>query len=421
MTQKVITFFASGPAFDVIDNVSLSLARRREHSEQPFTTPSVVTPPSTEGQLHRVEISSESVPPLATESPLSSCHVSNHGFMPSLTVGSVASKSDLPRSLKSTYGTADVETLDSLQETSSTAPTFDLAKQMKSEFVQPLLGATNDSPKLTRKEQAGDELLLKDISLVKQHGKTDSMQLEDHHMANTDEVLPKLQNVKVPEYKRGSSEQTFTQPQGAMVVQDYQNQTEKQSRSSEDSLPLSQVPLQSKLSSMSTSHPTNLSLMSHRSSSSSSDMQLLSQPPLAIDAEYKLQSGNSIISATPRLNHQDTSENGFDISTLHSSRTLEESDTTDTETDEESRISLIPPSWSLTSAKERKPRVDPNERVSSTVHVDRENTPLKSSGFVEVSTGGAWNKKKKQTRTSGMNTWGEHNNITIHFAILSNV
>ena len=241
-------------------------------------------------------------------------------------------------------------------------------------------------------------------------------------MANTDEMLPKLQNVKVPEYKRGSSEQTFTQPQGAMVVQDYQNQTEKQSRSSEDSLQLSQVPPQSKLSSMSTSHPTSLSLMSRRSSSSSSDMQLLSQPPLAIDAEYKLQSRNSIISATPRSNHQDISENGFDISTLHSSRTLEESDTTDTETDEESRISLIPPSWSLTSAKERKPRVDPNERVSSTVHVDRENTPLKSSGFVEVSTGGAWNKKKKQTRTSGMNTWGEHNNnITTHFTILFNV
>jgi hypothetical protein len=322
-------------------------------------------------------------------------------------VDPVTSKSDLPRSLKSTYGTADVEAPDSLQETSSTAPTFDLTKRMKSEFVQPLLGATNDSPKLTRKEQAGDEL--KDISFVKQHGKTDSMQFADHHMANTDETLLKLQNVKVREYKLDSSEQTFTQPQGAMVVQDDQNQTVEQSKSSEESSQLSQVPQQLKLSSLSTSHPTGLTFMSRRSSSSSSDMQLLSQPPL--DVEYNLLSGNSTSNATPRLNQQDISESGFDISTLRSSKTLEDSDTTDTETDEESRISLIPPSWSLTSAKERKPSVHPNEHASSTVRGDRENVQLKSltssgHGFVEVSTGGAWNQKKKQTRTSGIDTWG---------------
>ncbi len=377
------------------------MARRRELSEHPPTTPSVVAPPNTEGHLHRAEMSSESVPPLAPGSSLTS----HHGFMPSLTVDPVTSKSDLPTSLKSTYGTADVEAPDSLQETSSTAPIFDLTKQMKSEFVQPLLGAANDSPKLTRKEQAGDEL--KDISLVKQHGKTDSMQFADHHMANTDETLLKLQNVKVREYKLDSSEQTFTQPQGAMVVQDYQNQTVEQSKSSEDSSPLSQVPQQLKLSSLSTSHPTGLTLMSRRSSSSSSDMQLFSQPPL--DVEYNL-SGNSTSNATPRLNQQDISESGFDISTLHSSKTLEDSDTTDTETDEESRVSLIPPSWSLTSAKERKPSVHPIERVSSTVHGNRENIQLKSStssGFVEVSTGGAWSQKRKQTRTSsGMDTWG---------------
>ena len=325
--------------------------------------------------------------PLALGSPFSTQPASSPSFMPSLTVDS---KSDLPESLKSTYGTAGIGAPDSLQERSTTAPTFDLAKQLKSEFVQPLLGATNDSPKLTHKQQAGG-----DISLVKLHGKTDSIELEDHHKAKPDDSLLKLPTVKVPEYKLiNSSEQTFTQSEGAMAVQDYQNQTAEQS---EESSPLSQGSQQSKLSSVTASHPTGSLLTSHKSRNSSlSDAQLLSQPSHGIELS------ECSTNATSELKQQGIE---FDISTLH--RTLEDSDSTDTETDEESRVSLLPPSWSLSSAKERKPmRVHPNvKHVSSTVQVDRKNENMKSStssGFVEVSTGGAWSQKVRQARPSGM-------------------
>ena len=380
------------------------MARRREHSELTPTTPSMGADHNTERYLYQAELSSESLPPLAPGHPLSSGPTSNPGFMQLLTMDSVPSKSDLPGSLKSTYGTAGVGTSDSLQETSTTAPTFDLAKQMKSEFVQPLLGATNDFPNLTRKEQAEDEY--KDISLEKQHGMTDSKH-EDHHKANLDETLLKLQTVKVPEYKLDSNERTFTQPEGAMVVQDHQKQTKEQSHSSAGSSPLSQGSQQSKLSSVSPPHPTGSSLVSHISSSSSpTDALSLSQPSDGVQLRaYHPPFGRSTDSATLRLRQQDTSESGFDISTLHGSKTLEDSDSTDTETDEESRVSLIPPSWSVSSTKERKPRVHPDvKRVSSTVHVDREDIQLNSltsSGFVEISTGGAWNKKDKQTRALG--------------------
>ena len=377
------------------------MARRREHSEHPPTTLSMVADHNTETLLHQDEVSSETFPSLAPGHPLSSGPTSNPGFMHSLTVDSVPSKSDLPGSLKSTYGTAGVGTSDSLQETSTTAPTFDLTKQMKSEFVHPLLGATNDSPKLTRKEQADDEL--KDISLVKQHGMTDSKH-EDHHKANLDGTLLKLRTVKVPEYKLDSNERTVTQPEGAMVVQDDQKQTKEQSQSSAGSSPLSQG---SQQSSVSLPQPVGSSLVSHISSSSSpTDALSLSRPSDGVQWKaYHPSLGKSTDSATLELKQQDISESGFDISTLHGSKTLEDSDSTDTETDEESRVSLVPPSWSLSSTKERKPRVHPNVKcVSSTVHVDREDIQLKSStssGFVEVSTGGAWNKKDKKTRTSG--------------------
>ena len=378
------------------------MARRKEHSGHPPTTPSVVAPLNTE---HQPEALSESTPPLA---PLSSHPTSYSDFMPSLSVDTVPSKSDLPRSLKSTYGSAGVETPESPQETSTTAPTFDLAKQMKSEFVQPLLGATNDSPKLTRKEQAGSEL--NDISLVKQHGKRGSVQFEDHHKAKTDQTLLKSHTLKAPEYKVDLNEQTFTKSQGAMMVQDHQPQTVERSKTSEESSPQSQISQQSTLSSISPSHPTDSPLMSHRSSSSSPiDTKALLQPSPSHDVECNPLSGNSS-SAAPRLKQQDI---GFDISTLHSSRTFEDSDSADTETDEESRGSVsIPPGWSLSSANKRKPREHPNmKRVSNIAHVDRENSQLESSGFVEVSTGGAWNQKKKQTRTSG---WDK---INVYLAI----
>lgn len=377
------------------------MARRREQSEHPPIAPSMVAHPNTERVLHQTELSSESLPPLAPEHPLSSDPTSTPGFMQSLTTDLMPSKPDLPGSLKSTYGTADVRKTDLLQETSTTTSTFDLAKQMKSDFVQPL--QLNDSPKLERKEQAGDEL--NDISLVKQHDKTDSKQIEDRHKAKFDETLLKLQPVKHPEYKLDTNKQSFAESEGAMVVQDHQNQTDEQSKSSAGSSPLSQGSQQLKSSPLTPQHSTGSSSMSHKSSFTSDTVSMLQLSDVVKLKVYDPQSGKSTDSATPRLQQQDTSERRFDLSTLHGSRNLEDSDSTDTETDEESRVSLIPPSWSLTRAKEKKPRVHPDVKHGSTVPTDRENNQLTSStssGFVEISTGGAWNKSVEQTKTSGM-------------------
>ena len=399
------------------------MARKSERPPLLLSLPAAFTAE----RQHQAEASSEGLPP---PGPFSSGPTSNPGFMQSLTV---PSKSDIPGSLKSTYGTESVGTLDLLYETSdtSTAPNVDVIKQRKSEVFQPLLGATNDSSKLEHKEQAGDESKKKSgISLLKQHDlpfpKTDSKGFVDHHKAQIEESLLKLPNVKDPEYfesKLDSNEQTFTQPNmaaGVMVVQDYQGETEEQSKSLIGSSPAShttQGSQQSKSLSISPQHPTDSSLMSRKSSNSSpSDALSLPQPLYAADASHEFPlkpmeldfppAKQSLLTdnVTPRLKQQGISEKRLDISTLPGSRRLEDSDSTDTETDEESRVSMVPPSWRLTSTKESKPTVRPDEKPMPGT-VDRDNTqlaPSTSSGMVEFSTGGAWHKKHKQTRTPGI-------------------
>ena len=140
------SFIATDAAFNVIDNVSMSVARK----SAPPPTSSASTTASINS--HQVETSLDHITP-----SLSSVSVPAGGFMQFSSLDAVHSKSDVPESLKSTYGPDGVGTSELLHDTTSDsmtpAPNFDLVKQLKSDLVQPLPSATNEPPKPEHKEE----------------------------------------------------------------------------------------------------------------------------------------------------------------------------------------------------------------------------------------------------------------------------
>ena len=135
-----------GPAFDVIDN--FAAAGMNEYPSLPTSQPSASTAPGEEGSIglytpNVVPTTSVAAPPT--------------GFMQSLTMEAMQSKSDIPGSLKSTYGAGGVGALESLEEAMTPTPEVDLTKELKSDLVQMLPGSKNEPLNPEQKEQGGDE------------------------------------------------------------------------------------------------------------------------------------------------------------------------------------------------------------------------------------------------------------------------